>query len=108
MARRLALPAVIPASGTTTATITIPEGKRVVGLIMPSTFTGTTLTFKAGYSTSATPQPVYNEGSAYSVACATDRFIAVNPNVFLGAFTLQIISGSTEGSERTIQVITAD
>lgn len=108
MARRSVLPAVIAASGTTTATITIPDGKRVVGLVTPSTFTGTTLTFKAAYSTSATPQSVYNEGSAYSVACSTDRFIAVNPNVFLGAVTLQIVSSSTEGAERTIQVIVAD
>jgi hypothetical protein len=51
---------------------------------------------------------LYNEGTEYSVAVNTSRYIALNPNVFEGVKVVRIVSGSSEAAARTIGVISGE
>lgn len=106
--RRETLNAVIPSSGTDSATVTVPNGKRLAGFYMPAAFTGSTITFKGAVAAGDTPQALYNEASQYSIGVGTNRFVAVDPNVFNGVSFLVLVSGSSEGAERTIKLVFSD
>lgn len=92
---------------TTTSNSINLGGCSLVGLIMPSAFTGTSLTFKASndgtnfydmYNTSGTQLTV-------TVATAAARWIALTPSDFAGVKYLQII-GSSQAAERSIGIVT--
>ena len=108
MATRSTLTATIPNGGTDSATVTVPDNRRLVGFLMPSAFTGTTLTFKGALTSGGTPRAIYNEASVYSIGVGTNRFVAVDPNVFLGVQFLVLVSGSTEAAEREIELVFSD
>lgn len=96
------VPAVISAAGTKSAAIQL-GGMALVGLILPATFTGTTLTFEVCSTLAGTYTPLYDSANALvSMTVAQGRAYAVAPANFQGIQFLKIVSGSTEGSARTI------
>jgi hypothetical protein len=72
-----------------------------VGFYTPATLTGTSFTFQAS-SDGSTFVNVLNEGTSYSVTVAASRYVSVEPAVFAGVRFIKIVSGSSEGAERTI------
>lgn len=100
--------ATIPNAGTTSATITMEGGRIPVALELPSALTGTTLTFKACTASDGTPVALYYESTAYSVTVGISRYVALNRAAFEGVKYLQIVSGSSEGAERIIKVMTGE
>ena len=98
-----ARPAVIAAAGQSSAGVSM-GGMELVGIQLPATFTGTTLTFEVATAIDGTYQPLYKsaDGSAVSFTVAQGRFYAVDPALFKGIQFLKVKSGSVEGAERTI------
>lgn len=98
---------VIASSGTTSTTLTL-EGSRIpLALVLPAALTGTAITFRAS-NDNATFYPVYYESTAYSVTVSTSRHVALDRRVFEGVRYLQLVSGSSEASARTIGVISGE
>lgn len=97
-------PAVIASSGTTSGNLAT-NGGGLVGLIMPAAFTGTTMTFN-GSDDGANFYALYNtSGTQLSITVAVNRMILFTPGDLVGPQFIQLVSGSTEGSSRTIQCI---
>ena len=103
-----AVTATIANAGTTTPTITLDSNRSLLGVEMPSAFTGTTITFTASSSSSGTPVPLYYESTLYSVTVAASRFVSLNPDVFAGVKYLQVVSGSTQAASRDLVLIYGD
>ncbi len=95
--------AIIAASSNTSAAILL-FGLRAVGIFIPSAFTGTTITFTVS-SDGVTYVALYDStGTQVSVTVSTSRYIYFDPVIFAGIAYLKIVSGSTEGTERTLIV----
>lgn len=97
---------VVIASGQTSSGAVDLQGTTLVGIQLPATFTGTALTFTAATAIGGTYQAVYSSGSAYSVTVAQGKFIALDPSVFAGIRFIKIVSGSSEGGARTLELAT--
>lgn len=94
--------AVIPISTATSGAINL-GGMSLVGLILPATFTGTTITFTVCDTLAGTYTPLYDaSNAAVSMTVAQGRAYAVDPKNFQGIMFMKIVSGSTEGAARTI------
>jgi hypothetical protein len=99
-------PVTITGGGTTSGVFTT-QGLGLVGLQMPATFTGTTMSFLGSNDGGATYLALYNtSGSALSVTVAASRLILFTPGDLVGVQFIKLVSGSTESSDRIIQVIT--
>lgn len=99
------LTATIASSATTSDEQALPAGATLVGIITPGTLTGSAFTFTAATISGGTFNPVYNEGTQYSVNVGTSRYVAVNPSVFAGIRFFKVVSGSTEGGSRSIVLV---
>lgn len=97
--------ATIPNAGTTSATVTVPLNKSLLGFRLPAALTGTSVSFKMGIAANDTLVPVYTSGTLYSLTVAPDRFLYVDPQVFRGCSYLQVVSGSAEGASRDITLV---
>jgi hypothetical protein len=85
------------------------QGGRVpIAIVTPSALTGTTFKFQASADQGTNFYALYNEGTEYSVAVNTSRYIALNPNVFEGVKVVRVVSGSSEAAARTIGVISGE
>lgn len=94
------------ASGQTTSSALDLQAQGVCGFLMPAAFTGTTITF-SGSADDVTYGDLYNTSDTqFSVTVAASRYFCVNPGDFLGVRYLKFVSGSAEGGERTINVMT--
>ena len=95
------------ASGTKSDAIDLSgwSSASLCGLFMPSTFTGTTLTFEACDSLAGTYVPVQDgAGSSYSLTVGTSRYIPITSlPVFYGTRFLKAVSGSSEAQGREIK-----
>lgn len=97
----------IASSGTTTAAIDLTSYS-LVGLVMPSAFTGTALNIKAS-ADGVTYETMYDtSGNAFSISVGANRFIAIAPTDFAAARFIKLVSGSSEASERTITLALRD
>jgi hypothetical protein len=94
--------ATIPSAGTTSPAMTVPPNSVLVGMQMPSAFTGSAITFEQSSDAGTTWQAVYNGGSSYSITIATSKYHALDPNVFAGIRLLRIVSGSSEAADRDV------
>jgi hypothetical protein len=96
--------ATIPISTATTGAIAT-KGLTLVGVQLPAAFTGTTLTF-TGSVDGTTYQPVYSttSGTALSYTVAQGHYVAIDPVPFYGLAYIKLVSGSTEGTARTLLV----
>lgn len=97
--------AVIAASGTTSGEINL-DGVTLLGLHIPTGFTGTTLTFSIA-DKDDNYRTLSVDGSDYSLTVAANKYCPIkNPEYFVGVKKLKLVSGSTEGAERTIPLHT--
>jgi hypothetical protein len=98
----------IIANGQTTSGAVDLLGTVLVGIIMPGTFTGTSLKFQTSSSLTGTYQNVYDgaAGADYSVTVAAGKYVAVDPTKLRGVRFLQIVSNSTEGQADTLGLVT--
>lgn len=95
------------ASGQTTSDAIDLGSMGLVGFLMPSAFTGTSITFTGAFSDSDTYTALYNaDNNAFSITVAVDRYYMLNPADFIGTRFVKFVSGSSEGAERTLKVIT--
>ncbi len=95
----------IGASGTKTAAVDL-GGFTLVGILLPATFTGTALTFEAAEALAGTYRVVKAVGgSSVSLTVAQNTYVAVDPTALQGVNFIKLVSGSTEGSARTITLI---
>ena len=96
----------IAESATTSSVLDLTEGGLVLcGIFIPSSFTGTSLTFLASPSgADDTFVEVYSttSGTALSYDITENTYCAIDPKDFAGIQYLQIVSGSTEGAARTL------
>ncbi|MGL4558966.1 MAG: hypothetical protein ACRCV5_15810 [Afipia sp.] len=88
-------------AGTTTGAIDLGNDT-LVGIRFPTTFTGTTVTFTASESLEGTYVGLYNASGAVSYTIAQARFYVLNPADFRGVRFLKVVSGSSEGADRTL------
>lgn len=94
--------ATISASGTTTGIINL-HGFTLTGILLPTTFTSTTLTFLVSVDgTNFYPLKTTASGTSLSYTVAQGTYAALNPVDFYGVHYLEIVGGSTEGSARTL------
>lgn len=109
MAKNLELTAkvTIASSGTTSDALVINGGKTVLAIRTPASLNGTEFKFQAS-SDGNNFFALYNGSTEYAVTVAASRYIAVNPDVFLGVRFLKIVSGSSEAAAREIGVISGD
>lgn len=97
--------ATIAASAATTGVIPL-KGMSLVGIYFPAVFTGTAVTFTACDTEAGTFVPVKSttSGSALSYTVAQGTYAAIDPAALAGVNFLKIVSGSTEGSARTLKL----
>ncbi len=92
----------IAAAGTKTAAVDL-KGYTLVGVQLGA-FTGTALTFEASSAIDGTFVVVKagTGGSSLSYTVAQNTFVALDPKDFHALTFIKLVSGSTEGSERTL------
>ena len=97
----------ISSGGTVSSALELGVGRSVLALVTPAALTGTALSFQASVDGS-TYNTVTDEGSAYSVTAAASRFISIKPGLLVGARYIKVVSGSAEGADRTIVVVSRE
>lgn len=84
--------ATIPLQGNA-VTFDVPQGMSLRAIRTPSTLDGDNLTFEAGDANSTAP--LYDGGSVYSVACGTNRHIAIKREIFVGPSYLKLSTNAS-------------
>lgn len=94
---------VVVASGGATSAVIDMKGFSLVGVLLPATFTGTTLTFTVSVDgTNFFALKSTTSGTALSYTVVQGTYAAIDPFPFYGVRYLKIVSGSTEGANRTL------
>jgi hypothetical protein len=97
---------VIAASGTTSTAIGL-SGSVLTGLVIPSSFTGTAVSFLAEQIGGAGFTVVTKDGTALSYPVAAGDTLKFQfPAVFAGLSSVKVVSNSAEAAQRTITPIT--
>lgn len=97
------------ASGETDSNIVNLESTETVVGIAVTDFTDATLTFKITLNITTTNGiAVYQDGTEYSIAVVANSYNVVDPSIFLGARSIQIISSLAQGADRSITIVTAE
>ena len=100
---------VVIANGATTSTAISMDGARIpLAIQLPAALTGTVITFQASVDSGVTYTALYDESTLYSLTVSTSRWVALKRSVFDAVTLVRLISGSTEGGTRTIQVISGE
>lgn len=96
-------------SGQTVSDVVDLGGARLVGVITPSSLTGTAMTFQASTASDGTFTPVYKtDGTTtaqFSITVSTSRWTVIPPEWFAGIRFLKVVSGTAEGGNRTITLV---
>jgi hypothetical protein len=102
---RNAIPITI-ANGATVSSIAQGNGLTPVGIYLPGAFTGTTLTFIASRPNGGQAGLVGDgAGASYTKTVRAGDYIPLSRDLFTGIDCLQVVSGSSEGAARILQVI---
>lgn len=98
------------ANGGTASTVIDLQGLVLVQIIMPAALTGTSITFQScPTSSGGTFQTLYNSSNtAMSITVAASRSYNIAPVDFAGVRFLKVVSGSAEGAQRTIGLVTRE
>jgi hypothetical protein len=91
----------IASSGTTSTAIDL-YGYSLVGIVTPAALTGTSFTIKGSVDNSTYVDMYDTAGTQLSITAAASRFIAIAPQDFTSVRYIKLVSGSSEGAERTI------
>lgn len=99
--------ATIAISTTTSGAIDL-QGLALCQIVMPSAFTGASITFTSSHN-DGTYQALYNSSNTQlSITVGTSRTYNINPADFAGVRYLKIVSASSEAAARTIGLITRE
>ena len=94
------------ASGQTASSAVDLAGTALVGISLPAAFTGTALTFSAALTVDGTYQSVRDgAGNAISKTVAQGQYIPIDPALFHGVRFLKVTSGSAEGADRVVTLV---
>lgn len=98
--------ATIASSGTTSGAVDL-GGTTLAGLIMPASFTGTSVTFTVSDELAGTYRTVYAEDgvTAASADITAGGYIPLDYGLFMGARFIKIVSNATEAAAREIGVV---
>lgn len=112
MAATVTHTAVIAAGGTKSNACdlgSVGPGQGLAGFILPDTFTGTAIKFEVNTEDNDdTYKPLYNAGTELSITCAQARAQGLTADqraLLFGWRYVKLVSGSTEGSERSIKLL---
>ena len=95
----------IATSTTISAVVIIPDGCTVIGLFPAATWDTQAISFRVSWD-DATFAALYDGASSYSLAgCVASIYYALNPNLFLGARQLKVVSGAAQTSDTTLTVV---
>lgn len=94
---------VVVADGQTKSAAFATNGMALVGIAIPSSFEGTTLTFESGDALAGTFSPIYNSAGQVSYTVAASRYIAIDPKDFHGVLFLKLVVSSQTG-DSTLEV----
>ena len=101
MAGSKKLTATIAVSGTTSNALDI-KNWTPVGMVLPSSFDGTTITFTASDSEGGTYVPVYDKtGTQISYTVAASRAIKIVPEDLAGFEFIKLVAGSSQTTTDT-------
>jgi len=92
------------ANGQTVSSAVYIGDKLPVVLLMPGTFTGTSVSFQGSFDGSAY-QAVNISGAAYAETVAASKDVALDPSMFAGLRFIKVVSGSAEGGARSVGVV---
>src|SRR3954468_15319314 len=99
------LTATIAVSGTTSGAVDL-SGCTLVGLFVPATFDGTTLTITASNSltgTYVTVQQDHTSSSAYTITTAASRYVPLdNLDIAVGLQFIKFVAGSSQTTTDTV------
>ena len=106
MARNVTKLATI-ANGQTASDAVNTDTQLLSGILFPSAFTGSTVTFKFSTDGSTWKDVKETDGSAVSYTVSADDVIRIDPSgwAFASSGYIQVVSGSSEGAERKIKLI---
>lgn len=93
------------ANGATVSGAADLAGATVLAVRTPAALTGTAMTFQVS-DDGVTYVPLYNDGTLYSITVATSRGIPVNKALFEPWDYVKAVSGSAEGADRSIVLVT--
>lgn len=93
------------ASGQTASSVVYARNFSMFNLCLPSSFTGTTLTFQTSYDAGGIFQNLYDSaGAAVSLTVAAGRNYDL-PAALASAGFFKIVSGTAEAATRTLFVV---
>lgn len=106
MARIVIKKATIAASGTASDAVNT-DSQLLCGIIFPSTFTGSTVTFKYSTDGSTWIDVKETDGSAVSYTASDGDVVRADPSgwAFASSGYLQVVSASTESAQRIVNLI---
>jgi hypothetical protein len=94
-------PTVVPvtvADGATVSGAVDLRGRQLCGVYLPSTAEGTTLGFQVSDALAGTYLTLMSAGAAVSLTVAASRYVALDPNLFLGVRFLKLVLGTQTGA----------
>lgn len=95
----------MPTAGATTDVLSLSQGQ-VVGLFFGTPFAGTLCSVYVPDANN-TLRPAYDSaGNALTVACAANRYVALDPNDTAGLHEFALVSNGSESALTTITVHT--
>lgn len=102
---QVAVPVAIPSGSPTSAAVTL-NGYEPVGIYMPSSFTGATISFTACDTVGGTYETLKSttSGTTLTYTVTQSTYVALDPKDFYGVNFLKIISASSEAGARTLKV----
>ena len=108
MARQISVSTVTIANGASISTGLSMDAERIpLAIITPAALTTTSLSFQASDDGGNTWRPLYNEGTQYTITTVVNesRHHALARQPFEGVNLIRIVSGSTEGAQRSIKIV---
>lgn len=95
-------------NGTTTSGIIRMVGQVLCQIQIPAAFTGTAITFQSSHD-DTTYQPLYNSANTQlSITVVAGRNYNIAPSDFAGCLFLKVVSNASEGSDRTLRLISRE
>ena len=96
----------IPNAATDSATISVPPGFVLAGIVTPAALTGSSVSLKGSYRTNPVSLfPVYDNETLYSIDVGANRVVMFDTNVTKGLAVFALVSASAEGASRTFTAI---
>lgn len=97
------------ADGETTSGAINLKGKKMVGLELPASFTGASVSFTQCRSEGGTYTPIYDsDGVLYAPVATDSAYVALDPGIMCGPAFVKVVSASSESGAKTITAVCID